>query len=167
MFPYTDEEADWLAGNGRGPRRINAPEIEGNESEIEGNERKKTAAGSSSDAVAGPAGSKAVEKTARDEGGGATMIRSFALATAVGLMFLVFGASAQEYARFPSPEPIKGISEILADVQARPDYESFGKVFYDRLNREVEITYVTKNGITKQVRIDAVTGEQRGTAWQH
>jgi hypothetical protein len=88
------------------------------------------------------------------------MIRSFAACVIAGLLVSVAPAHGQ------GPESIKGISEILADVQARPDYGSFGKVFYDLLNREVEITYVTKDGITKQVRIDVVSGEQRGTAWQ-
>lgn len=160
MFPYTDEEADWLAGNGRGPRRRNAPEIEGNE-------RRKTATGSGSDAVAGPAGSNTAEKTERDESGGTAMIRSFAACVIAGLLVSAAPAHGQESTRWPSPEPIKGISKILAGLQARPDYGSFGKVFYDRLNREVDVTYVTKDGHTKQVRIDAVSGEQRGTAWQH
>ncbi len=97
------------------------------------------------------------------------MIRSFAAFAMIGVLLLGFAASGQgqEYARWPRPEPIKRFTEVLGEVQLRPDYGSFGKVFYDRMNREYKITYVKKDGTTMQVRIDAVSGKQRGRAWQH
>ncbi len=70
-------------------------------------------------------------------------------------------ASAEQLAA-RTERPIVPVSRVIGTVEARTDYGDFSAVHYNRDVRAYEIRYVTKDGSTKLIVIDAVTGKVKG-----
>lgn len=76
------------------------------------------------------------------------------------LTTLTIGLYSSAVLADPSPPPdAKPLSEILKNVEARPDFGYFDEIEWDEGSYEVE--FYTKAGAKMKVHIDPVSGGQR------
>ena len=88
------------------------------------------------------------------------MTKFKALWTAAAVLAASSAASAEQLAE-RVVGPIETVSSVVKRVEARNDFGAFSAIHYDRQTKAYEVLYKAKDGSSRLVTIDAVTGKER------